>query len=86
MPREGEVMAFRDEYLMALSWCAKKKASVVMLSTECSAQIVMVPSRQAGVAEQEKPSAVHTYNHQMNGVDIADQYTVSYPFTRKTIK
>ena len=87
MPREGEVMAFRDEHLMALSWRAKnKKAPVVMLSSECSAQMVMVPSRQAGAAEQEKPSAVNTYNYQMYGVDIADQYTVSYAFTRKTIK
>lgn len=34
----------------------------------------------------EKPPIVHLYNHNMNGVDIADQYCVSYPFTKKTLK
>ena len=85
-PREGEVMAFRNHHLMAQSWRAKKKSPVVMLSTQCSAQMVRVPSRFPGVAQQEKPTAVHTYNQHINGVDIADQYTVSYPFTHKTIK
>ena len=86
-PGEGEVMAFRNDHLMALTWRAKKKkAPVVMLSTECSAQMVTVPSRHSGAAAQEKPTAVHTYNQNMNGVDISDQYTATYPFTRKTIK
>ena len=86
-PGEGEVMAFRDDRLMALTWRAKKKkAPVVMLSTECSAQMVTVPSRHSGAAAQKKPIAVHTYNQNMNGVDISDQYTATYPFTRKTIK
>ena len=43
-PKEGEVLAFRNEHLMALSWRAKKKSPVVMLSTECSARMVTVPS------------------------------------------
>ena len=72
---------------MALTWRAKKKkAPVVMLSTECFAQMVTVSSRHSGVAAQEKPTAVHTYNQNMNGVDISEQYTATYPFTRKTIK
>ena len=84
---EGDVIALRDDYLMALTWRAKKKkVPVVILSIECSAQMVMVPSRHSGVAAQEKPTAVHTYNQNMNGVDISDQYTATYPFTRKTIK
>lgn len=86
-PKEGEVIAFRDSHLMALTWRAKKKkAPVIIVSTECSAQLVTVPSRYPGVAAQEKPTAVNSYNHNMNGVDISDQYSVSYPFTRKTIK
>ena len=86
-PKEGEVMAYRHNHLMALTWRAKKKKTpVVMVSTECSAQMVTVPSQQSAVADQEKPTAVHTYNQDMNGVDIADQYTATYPFTRKTIK
>ena len=81
------MMAFRNDHLMALTWRAKKKkVPVVMLSTECSAQMVTVSSRHSGVAAQEKPAAVHTYNQNMNGVDISDQYTATYPFTRKTIK
>ena len=86
-PKQGEVMAYRHDHLMALMWHAeKKKVPVVMLSTECSAWMIIVPSRRPGVAEQEKPTAVHTYNQDMNDVDIAYQYTATYPFTRKTIK
>ena len=86
-PKQGEVMAYRHDHLMALMWRAeKKKVPVVMLSTECSARMITVPSRRPGMAEQEKPTAVHTYNQDMNGVDIADQYTATYPFTWKTIK
>ena len=84
--QEGEVAPFRSDHFMALAWRTKKKSPVVVLSTECSAQMVTVPSRHPGVAAQQKPSAVNVYNHNMNGVDIADQYSVSYPFTRKTIK
>lgn len=50
-----------------------------MVTTASSAQMVMPSS-------VEKPSAVHLYNHNMNKVDIADQYCVSNPFTRKTLK
>ena len=86
-PGEGEVMAFRNDHLMALTWrTKKKKALVVSLSTECSAQMVTVPSRQFEAAAQEKPTAVLTYNQNMNAVDISDQYTATYPFTRKAIK
>jgi len=48
--------------------------------------MVKVPSQQPGVAAQQNPSAVNVYNHNMNGVDIADQYSDSYPFTRENIK
>ena len=80
-PVVGQVLAFRSSRnLLALSWRAKKgKAPVVMISTECSAQMVTV-------SNTEKPSVVNVYNHNVNGVDIADQYCISYPFTRKTLK
>lgn len=80
-PSVGQVMAFRStNNLLALSWRAKKgKAPVVVVSTACSAEMVTV-------SNTEKPSAVNIYNHNMNGVDIADQYCISYPFTRKTLK
>lgn len=86
-PQEGEVLSFRNDRMMALTWRAKKKkAPVIVLSTECSAQMVAVHSHGPGQSQKLKPSAVDTYNHNMNGVDIADQYTVSYPFQRKTLK
>ena len=80
-PTVGQVMTFRSsQYLMVLSWRAKKrKTPVIVVSTECSARMVEV-------ANTTKPSAVHEYNKNMNGVDIADQYTISYPFIRKTLK
>ena len=46
---------------MAVTTAKKKKAPVVILSTECSAQMVTVPSRHSGVAVQEKPTAVSTH-------------------------
>ena len=37
-------------------------------------------------ATQEKPVVVYKYNHSMNGVDRADQYTVYYSFIRRSVK
>ena len=83
----GEVTAFRDGDLLALAWrAARKKKPVIMLSTECSARSVAVAARQSGSEPQTKPVVVHTYNQQMNGVDIADQHAVYYSFLRKTVK
>ena len=83
----GEVMAFRDGDLLALTWhAARKKKPVIMLSTECSAKSVAVAARQSGSEPQTKPVIVHTYNQQMNGVDIADQHAVYYSLLRKTVK
>ena len=82
---DGEVKAFRCERLMCLAWRNKtKKVPVIMVSTACSAQITSVTSRNG--RSEDKPLVVHTYNTNMNGVDVMDQYTVSYPFVRKTLK
>jgi len=73
---DGEVMAFRTDHLLALTWRAqKKKKPVVMLSTNSSAKTVTIPSRHASAEPVVKPQAVHMYNQHMNGVDIADQYS-----------
>ena len=85
--RNDEVMAFRHGHLLALAWrAAGKKQPVIMLSTECSASTVVVPSHRSASNTQMKPLVVHTYNHNMNGVDIADQHAVYYSFLRKTVK
>ena len=47
--------------------------------------IISVTSR-ATHKEAEKPVVVDSYNQSMNGVDLADQYTVYYSFIRKSKK
>ena len=81
------MMAFRDGDLVALAWrAAKKQQRVLMLSTECSARLVIVPACQSDSEPQTKPIVVHTCNQQMNGVDIGDQHAVYYSFLCKTMK
>ena len=63
-----------------------RRSPVIMLSTECSAKSVAVAARQSGSEPQTKLVVVHTYNQQMNGVDIADQHAVYYSLLRKTVK
>ena len=58
-----------------------KKIPVVMVS-----KIITVPSRNSYRQTLLKPQAVDLYNHNMNGVDVADQLTVFYPFIRKISK
>ena len=84
--RDNEVKAFRNNHLLALEWrAAKKKKSLVMISTEDSACEVTVTSR-ATNRETTKPKVVDHYNWSMNGVDRADQHTVYYSFIRRSRK
>lgn len=83
----GEVMAYRTPKLLALAWQAeKRKKPVFMVSTEASASLVTVEPPNAHKSPTQKPSVVDLYNHNMNGVDIADQHSVYYAFQRKTRK
>ena len=83
---DDEVRAYRADRLLALEWrAAKKKNSLVMLSTQSSAGVVTQQPRW-NQEEIEKPMVVNSYNHSMNGVDRADQNSVYYPFIRKTRK
>ena len=83
----GEVIAYRADHLLALAWLAeRKKKPVIMISTSSSAAVTTVTSRNRHVQPQVKPVVVDSYNHHMNGVDIADQYAVCYSFVRKTVK
>ena len=83
----GEVMAYRTPKLLALAWQAeKRKKPVFMVSTEASASLVTVQPPNAHNSPTQKPSVVDLYNHNMNGVDIADQHSVHYAFQRKTRK
>ena len=83
----GEVIAYRTPKLLALAWQAeKRKKPVFMVSTEASASSVTVQPRNSHSSPVQKPSVVDLYNHNMNGVDIADQHSVYYAFQRKTRK
>ena len=57
-----------------------------MLSSESSAAMVTVQSQRTSNAPTQKPTVVDFYNHNMNGVDIADQHSVYYSFQQKTWK
>ena len=83
---DDEVVSFRDDRLMVLEWRApKKKSSVILLSTQHSAQMTTVQlARNRG--EAQKPAAIDHYNNSMNGVDRADQNSVYYSFIRKSRK
>ena len=73
---DNEVLAFRDELLLVLGWrAAQKKKPLIMLTSDCSADVTQVQSLRTG-KESEKPVVVDRYNYSMNGVDRADQYTV----------
>ena len=83
----GEVIAYRADHLLALAWLAERnKKPVIMISTSSSAAVTTVTFRNRHVQPKVKPVVVDSYNHHMNGVDIADQYAVYYSFVRKTVK
>ena len=83
---DDEVQAYRSGRFMALAWRSpSKKKGIIMLSSKDSAQMTSVTSR-ATHRISEKPVVVDNYNQSMNGVDLADQYTVYYSFIRKSKK
>ena len=93
---DGEVQAYRSGRFMALAFfnirengstwrSPSKKKGIIMLSSKDSAQMTSVTSR-ATHRISEKPVVVDNYNQSMNGVDLADKYTVYYSFIRKSKK
>ena len=63
----------------------RKDKTLIMLSSSSSAKMVEV-SPMHNTQQMLKPESVDNYNHCMNGVDHSDQFSVSYPFIRKTRK
>jgi len=57
-----------------------------MVSTEASASSVTVQPRNSHSSPIQKPSVIDLCNHNMNGVDIADQHSVYYAFQQKIRK
>ena len=62
-----------------------KRKGIIMVTTKDSAQQANVTSRATG-RTGVKPVVVDKYNQSMNGVDLADQYTVYYSFVRRSKK
>ena len=83
----GEMVSYRANKVLAVAWQAEKRNKpVFMVSTESSAAWVTVQPHNTHNPPTQKPSAVHVYNHNMNGVDKADQHAAYYAFERKTRK
>ena len=81
------MVSYRTGKLLALAWQAEKRNTpVYMVSTESSAAWETVRSHNSYNPTTRKPSAVHLYNNNMNGVDRADHIAVYYSFERKTRK
>ena len=76
LPDDGTI-AFRAGRHLCMAWRAPQKIiPFVMVSSDSSAKMITVPSRNSYRQTLLKPQAVDLYNHNMNGVDVADQLTV----------
>ena len=80
--KQGEIAASYKDKLMALKW--RDKREVCMLSSIHDASVVLVPDRKGGM--KSKPKVCTEYNDAMGGVDLSDQYMVSYSSARKRMK
>ena len=86
LPDNG-VLAYRWGWLLRLAWRApQKKVPVTMLSSESCAKMCVVQPHNKHSEPVEKPTVINEYNKSTNGVDIADQLSVYYPFIWKTKK
>lgn len=83
---DGGVIRYRSGRLLALAWSARqKKKPLYMLSTHHSS-VSFSETASATKKVASKPVVVDMYNHGVNGVDIADQFTVYYSFVRRCLK
>jgi hypothetical protein len=67
---------------MALKW--KDKRDVCMLSSIHNEEMQTVRDRNGG--EKQNPKVCINYSDAMGGVDLSDQYIVTYSMTRKRMK
>jgi len=86
--KKGEKVAYRNnENSLLLAW--RDKCLVTMLSTWNMSISEPVWRKVRGRKEEEmveKPSVIANYMKNMDGVDTADQYCVTYCFLRRTLK
>ena len=80
-----QVKAWRSDSNMVVAWRHKNKKPVVMLGTAFSASPTQALTGRRRLPTT-KPEVVVKYNNAMGGVDLADQYSVYYSFTRRSVK
>lgn len=80
--RKGEVAVGFRKKLMVLKW--KDKREVCMLSSIHYASMKTVKDRKGGT--KLKPQVSIDYNDAMGGVDLSDQYMITYSTARKRMK
>ena len=84
---DNEVQSYQSGNILCLAWRApQRKSAVIMLSSEPSLQMVTVHPQMPHRNEVTMPAVVDRYNHNINGVDVADQLTMFYSIQRKTRK
>jgi hypothetical protein len=80
--KKREVAVSFRRKLMALKWTDKRY--VFMLSSIHDEEMQTVRDKKGG--DQQKPKVCIDYNDAMGGVDLSDQYIVTYSTTRKRMK
>nr|XP_039258026.1 piggyBac transposable element-derived protein 4-like [Styela clava] len=82
--KKGEIISLRKGQLLALLWQDKRPISI--LSTYCNGDEVIEKQLRGSSETIKKPTCIELYNKFMGGVDLADQYTSYYNFSRKSVK
>lgn len=77
---------YRSDEIVLLSWKDKRVVTVLSTWDTSATRNINRRVRGGGFIELEKPIAIINYNKYMCGVDIADQYTSTYCFMRKSNK
>ena len=84
--KSGEFKAYRCGNVLVTAWRPERKNKIIyMISTEANSRVITI-SKKNPSAPVIKPEVIDIYNQTMNGVDLADQLTVSYGFVRKSCK
>lgn len=84
--KKGEILSFKTNDAIALAW--KDKRTVTMLSNWHSNGAEVYKRVVRGGIEEEvmKPEVVADYTKHMGDVDVADHYSSTYCFLRKSVK
>lgn len=77
----GETIAHFTKNLMALKWTDKKEVTVLSVFHTITMETIKIL-----YLEKHKPTAILTYNNNMDAFNVGDQILASYPMERKHTK